>query len=68
MARSVKTAAEKEMELLTTIADAKKKLERLQQQQKIEIGALACKHGLNKFEPAILDNAFKNLMAQLSNG
>jgi len=34
MARTLKTSAEKEQELLATIADAKKKLEKLQQQQK----------------------------------
>lgn len=67
MARSSKTVSEKEQELLATIADAKKKLEKLQQQQKIEIGTLACKHGLNQFEPSILESAFKKLSHQLSN-
>lgn len=66
MVRKQKSVAEKEKELLETIATAKKKLERLQQQQKIEIGELACKHGLNKFNTAALDAAFKNLRIQLS--
>lgn len=67
MVRKQKSVAEKEKELLETIAAAKKKLERLQQQQKIEIGELACKHGLNKFNTEALDVAFKNLNIQLSN-
>lgn len=67
MARVLKSAAEKEQELLATIADAKKKLEKLQQQQKLEIGTLACKHGLNQFNPAVLDDAFKTLALQLTN-
>jgi hypothetical protein len=67
MARTLKTSAEKEQELLATIADAKKKLEKLQQQQKIEIGTLACKHGLNQFDANKLEVAFKELAAKLKN-
>lgn len=67
MARSSKSVSEKEQELLATIADAKKKLEKLQQQQKLEIGILACKHGLNQFDPTVLEESFKKLAQQLSN-
>lgn len=68
MARQNKTAAEKEAELLALIAGAKKKLDKLQQQQKIDIGTLACKHGLNQFDTSALDMAFKNLAEQLRHG
>lgn len=67
MARISKTSAEREQDLLATIADAKKKLEKLQQQQKLEIGTLACKYGLNKFELPVLEAAFKELEMALSN-
>jgi hypothetical protein len=67
MARAPKSTAEREQELLNTIADAKKKLEKLQQKQKIDIGVLACKHGLNQFKTAILGEAFKKLAENLKN-
>lgn len=67
MARISKTSAEKEQDLLATIADAKKKLEKLQQQQKLEIGTLACKLGLNQFELPVLESAFKEMAAKLAN-
>lgn len=67
MVRKLKTTAEKEQELVKTISEAKKRLEKLQQQQKLEIGALACKHGLNQITPALLDDAFKKLSQQLTN-
>ncbi|HDS3856732.1 TPA: hypothetical protein QH041_003100 [Legionella pneumophila] len=66
MARASKSVAEKEQELLATIAEAKKKLEKLQQQQKIEIGALAIKHGLHQFSNTLLDHEFKKISQQLS--
>lgn len=66
MVRKQKSVAEKEKELLETIATAKKKLDYLQQKQKIEIGELACKHGLNKFNTEALDAAFKKISSQLS--
>lgn len=65
MARTPKSTAEREQELLNTIADAKNKLEKLQQKQKIEIGELACKHGLNQFKTAVLDKAFKEIAEKL---
>lgn len=66
MGGKLKTTSEKEWVLLATIAEAKKKIEKLQQQQKVEIGTLACKHGLNLFELAILDEGFKKLSEQLA--
>lgn len=65
MTRAQKTTAEREQELLNTIALAKKKLEQLQQKQKIEIGELACKYGLNQFNPAILSKVFKEVAEKL---
>lgn len=67
MARTTKSVSEREKELLETIAQAKLKLDKLQQQQKIEIGNLACKHGLQQFDTSVLDKAFKELSVQLEN-
>ena len=68
MARQSKTLAEKEKALLAVITAAKKKLTQLQATQKTEIGALACKHGLNQFDTYTLDKAFKTLATQLNHG
>ena len=65
MAKIKKTLSEKEKELLEIIADAKKKLAKLQDKQKIEIGELACKNGLNEFDLNVLDQAFKKLFVEL---
>lgn len=67
MARTAKTPSEKEQDLLNIIADAKKKLEKLQHAQKLEIGTLACKHGLHQFDVSVLEKAFKELAVQLKN-
>jgi hypothetical protein len=61
MAKIKKTLSEKEKELHQIIADAKNKLSKLQNKQKIEIGELACKHGLHEFSIDVLENEFKNL-------
>ena len=66
MAKMKKTLSEKEQELVNIISETKKKLAKLQDKQKIELGELACKHGLNQFDLTILDDAFKKLSAQLS--
>ena len=66
MAKNKKTTLDKENELLEVISDAKKKLAKLQEKQRMQIGDLACKNGLNKFELDVLDDAFKKLSAQLS--
>ena len=47
MAKIKKTLSDKEKELKEIIADAKMKLAKIQDKQKIEIGELACKNGLN---------------------
>ena len=66
MAKMKKTLSEKERELVNIISETKKKLAKLQDKQKIEIGELACKHGLNQFDLKILDDAFKKLSVQLN--
>ena len=65
MAKIKKTSSDKERELLEIISDAKKKLAKLQDKQKIEIGELACKHGLNDFDLNVLDKAFEKLSGEL---
>lgn len=67
MAKIKKTLSEKEKELQQIISDAKNKLAKLQNKQKIEIGELACKHGLNEFNIDELDMEFKNLYEALKN-
>ncbi|KTC87640.1 hypothetical protein [Legionella drozanskii] len=66
MPKIKKTASDKEKELVNIIADAKKKLSKLQEKQKIDIGELAYKHGLNKFDLTALDNAFKKISLELA--
>ena len=65
MAKVKKTVSDKEKSLLAVIADAKKKLSRLQEKQTIELGELACKHGLHQFDVALLDEAFAKLAVSL---
>ena len=65
MAKIKKTLSEKEKELQQIITDAKSKLAKLQNKQKIEVGELACKHGLNEFSLDVLDAEFKKLYASL---
>lgn len=66
MAKIKKTASEKERELLDIISDAKKKLNKIQEKQKSDIGDLAYRHGLNKFDLSVLDNAFKKISLELT--
>lgn len=66
MHKQSKTIMEKEQELLATIAGAKKKLEQLQLQQKLQLGTLACKHGLQHINPHVLEKAFQQLSVSLS--
>ena len=65
MARVKKTISQKEQELKDIIADTRKKLSALQNRQKMDIGELAYKHGLNNFDLDVLDNAFKKLFIEL---
>ena len=55
MIKAKKSSFEKEQGLLETISDARKKLAKLQEKQKIEIGDLAYKHGLHKLDIEKLD-------------
>lgn len=66
MKKIKKTASEKEKELLQIISESKKKLSKLQDKQKNEIGELAYKHGLNKFDLSVLDDAFKKISMELA--
>lgn len=66
MARAKKSMSQKEQELKDIISDAKKKLSALQNKQKMEIGELACNHGLHAFDLKILDDAFKKIASQLT--
>lgn len=63
---SKKTLVEREQELVLKIQKAKKELDTLQKKQRQEIGALACKHGLNNFETSTLDKAFSELSVKLT--
>ncbi len=66
MAKIKKSLSDKENALLEIINDAKKKLAKLQDKQKNEIGELACKNGLNKFDLDTLDKSFKKLFDDLN--
>ena len=66
MAKNKKTLSEKEMVLHNIIADAKKKLAKLQDKKKNDIGELACKHGLHQFDLNVLGEAFQKISIQLS--
>ena len=66
MAKTKKTLSAKEMELQQIIIDTKTKLKKLQAKQKIEIGELACNHGLHAFDLSVLDDAFKKLADELN--
>lgn len=61
------TALDQEKKLLEIISDAQSKLAALQEKQKLDLGALAYKHGLNEFDKRLLDSEFKKLAASLAN-
>ena len=65
---SKKTLSQMEAVLTDRINQAKQKLDKLQQKHKLEIGQLACKHGLQNFTPQQLDYAFARIAKELSNG
>ena len=67
MAKIKRTISDKEKKLLEIISDAKNKLAALQEKQKIELGELAYKHGLNEFDLTVLDEEFKKLSVALAN-
>ena len=66
MARVKKSMSEKEKELQDIITEIKKKLKKIREKQKTDIGELACSNGLNEFDLDVLDGAFKKLYAELS--
>jgi hypothetical protein len=63
---STKTGSQMEAVLMEKIEKAKDKLAKLQQKQKLEIGSLAYKHGLQQFETMQLDNAFAKIAKELN--
>lgn len=68
MARVKKSASQKEKELLDIIKDAKDKLHKLQNKQRLQLGELACKYKLNDFDLSVIEDAFKELALKLSHG
>lgn len=59
---------EKEAKLFEKIEKAKNELSRLQEKRRLEIGKLACKHGLDAIENSILDKHFSQLAKELVDG
>ena len=66
MARLKKTVSQKEQDLLDIIKEAKEKLDKLRNKQRIELGDLACKYKLHEFDLSIIENAFKELASKLT--
>lgn len=66
MAKLKRAISDKEKKLLEIISDAKSKLAVLQEKQKMDLGELACKHGLNEFDLNVLDEEFKKLSQVLT--
>ena len=62
---SKKTGSQMEAALLDRIEKAKDKLGKLQQKHKLEIGSLAYKHGLQKFNIKQLDHAFAKIASEV---
>ena len=65
MAKLKKSLSDKEKELLEIISGAKKKLVKLQNKQRMEVGDLACKYGLNEIDLKALEEEFKKLSMSL---
>ena len=65
MAKIKKSLSDKEKDLMNIISDAKKKLSKLQNKQRMEIGDLACKCGLNELDLKTLEEEFKKLSLSL---
>ena len=59
---------EKTDKLIEKIEKAKKNLLALQEKRLLEIGKLACKHGLDAYEDTLLDHHFAKLSKELSHG
>lgn len=56
--------SERERRLLMKIESAKQALNKLQEKRKLDIGALAIKHGLDKYDNTSLARAFENIQAR----
>lgn len=67
MAKIKRTVSDKEKKLLEIISDAQSKLAALQEKQKMDLGELAYKNGLNEFDLNVLDEEFKKLAIALTN-
>lgn len=63
-----KALSSQEQALLDKIEYHKQKLATLQKKQKLELGALAYKHGLHAFDNKKLDDAFLKLAQELNHG
>ena len=59
---------EKTDKLIEKIEKAKKNLLALQEKRLLEIGKLACKHGLDAYEDTLLDHHFAKLSKEMSHG
>ena len=62
------TLKEKADKLIKKIERAKNELLALQQKRLLEIGKLACKHGLDAYEDKLLDRHFSKLSKELNHG
>ncbi|MBB71510.1 MAG: hypothetical protein CMF50_03850 [Legionellales bacterium] len=60
--------SDKEAKLLDKITKAKQQLVRLKHKQKLDLGELAIKHGLDKYNLDILSDAFARLAEELLHG
>jgi len=60
-----KSLQDKEQQLIDKIKKAKEQLAKLQHKRKLEIAALAVRHGLDKLEHEKLDKAFAKLAKEL---
>ncbi|USQ15591.1 hypothetical protein J2N86_15710 (plasmid) [Legionella lytica] len=67
MAKVKRNLSDMEKSLQETIADAQSKLTAIQEKQKLNLGKLAYKHGLNEFDLDLLDSEFKKLATALAN-
>lgn len=61
---SKQTVSQMEAVLMDRIEKAKTKLEKLQQKHKLQIGALAYKHGLHQLDIKQLDSAFEKIASE----
>ncbi len=65
MTKNKKNISDKEKEYLKIIKDTKKKLKKLQNKRKTELGELAYKCGLSDFDSKDLENHFTKLAKEL---